>query len=310
MDIFGKLKIFVGRLLRPSSWMEEEQFIKGWKAPRVFIWLIFLVPSALIAVGIGNVVLDRFFSKEVPPKIIERTSPQNIPEAKVQSTMQTPCITQNNFEDSIWEKKDSFRILSRYGDTGEPEFYGAKQEHPYQSQTIYPFDCPLPLVATISVISKGEKSIGLQFEYEGVFQVILGDGDRRAIRYKRDTEGTRIRGWEYVREAYKIKDKEAERILTHWLPNQDNIKINSQIDFTISAMPREGQVEVTCTLKYYSEKEDKYVEPIEFGPVVFKVESFNPASDAGRHIRVGINDEKFEGSQAAIKFLHFSLSQE
>lgn len=299
MDAFNILKNFFVSLLRPSSRIEEEQRIKGLKAPRFLILLSFGF-SFLLALGIGGFFLDRYLSKNEQPKFIGRTSPQNIPEAKVQSTMQTPCITQNNFEDSIWEKKNSLRILSRYGDTGEPEFYGAKTEEPFQSQMIYPFNCPLPFSATVSFVSRGNSSIGFQFEYEGVFQVILGDGDRRAIRYKADTQGTRLYGWEYIK-------KEGKKI-THWIP--EDVKPGTEIEVSISAKQNRDQIEMRSSVKYYSEKDKKYVDPINFDPVVFKVESFDPSSGVGRQIRVGINDVEFKGTQAAIKFLHFSLKQE
>jgi hypothetical protein len=293
------IKNFLCNFSKKSSFDEESQKLSGKNYPKFLIWLIIILVIVAFIIAFFNDIRD-IIIKPSKTEITEIVStPKNVPEAKVQSAMETPCTAKNNFEESIWEKKDSFRILGRLGDTGEPEFYGAKTEEPFQSQMIYPFDCILPLTATVSAISKSKKSIGLQFEYDGVFQVIVGDGDKRAIRYKVDTSGTRKFGWEYV--------KNGDKILTHWLPDNDNIKTDSQIDFSVSIRPEGDQIILKCSINYFSEKEKKY-KPFDFDPVSFKVESFNPNSSIGRKIRVGINDEKFMGNQAAIKFLQFSLS--
>lgn len=225
------------------------------------------------------------------------TSPANPQELLLQKTAESPCNTTNLFEESIWQKKDSFRVLTENPDTKEPEYFGAKTTPPYQSQMIFPFECSLPLISTTSAIISSEQSAGIQFEYEGVFQVILGDGDLKAVRYKKDTLGTRKEGWLY------LKNSQGKKI-THWL--EGNITPGTEIYLTTKIETENNQIKLTVIVDYKPQNNENYIKK-ELEPVYLKVNSYNIQKNPGKRIRIGINDEKFEGTQAKIKFLKFQL---
>lgn len=272
-------------------------------------WLRIIITVSLIIVSIfflyvylpelGDKIRHKIWPTPIPISKPEMALPESSDQIKAMETHKDPCNTSNNFESNIWKKKGNFQIITTNPDTGEAEYLGAKREKPYQSQMIYPYDCSLPLVATISAKIRSPESIGLNHEYQGVVQTILGDGDRRAIRYKIDTEGTRKAGWEYLRD-------EDDKIITHWLPA--DVTIGSQLDLTVKLeKEKENILKLTTTIEYLPIKSDKY-KTIPFPPVIFKVDSFNADKNSGRQTRVGINDEKFQGEQSQIQFLKFSIN--
>lgn len=310
-----KLKSLWAKLIQPISFDDFKrrsgQLLSRGKRIKVPLWLLIAVVIALFP--INNFIIpelkDRgrrwlFPEPTPPPRIQEKPIfPETSDQVIAMQTATTPCNTSNNFEPTIWKKTDSFRVATRNQDTGEPEYLAAKTEPPYQSQMIYPFACPLPFITIISVKIKSKGSIGLHYEYDGVFQVILGDGDRRAIRYKRDTEGTRKSGWEYIRQ----EPKEGGKIITHWLPRE--IEVGSQVDLTIKAEAEQDSLKITVSVDYKAEESNKY-KGVGFDPVIFSVKSFNTQKNIGKFSRVGINDEKFKGQQSQVSFLRFSIKSE
>lgn len=223
---------------------------------------------------------------------------KNINEAKVMQAIEDRCNTTNNFERSLWKTR-SMRVISWDADTGEPDLYGAKQEEPYQSLMVYEIPCQLPLVATVSATIHSPSSIGMVFEFDGVLQVILGDGDLRSIRYKTDTLGSRKMGWRYVSDPTKKVP------LTHWLPDGEKITVGTQVDWTTSFHLSEEKIEAQVSLSYKS-RSGQYKTHI-FPWVQISVQSYNPVQNVGRFIRIGINDQLYKGTQSAIRFRHFSI---
>lgn len=274
--------------------------------------IFFYILGIFLAIGLAIGVLNnyvQFFSWVVETFIAQKTIspmsktnssntipvPKNIDDGKVLQAMDSKCNTTNSFERSIW-KTGSMQVVSRDDDTGEPIMYGAKQDEPYQSLMVFEFACELPLVATISAIIQSPQSIGLVFEYDGVLQILLGDGDKRSIRYKTHTMEARRYGWEYV------YDKDDHKI-TQWIP--DGVEQGSQIDLTIVMMPvGKGEIEIQVSLSYLHAVGEYTVET--FPPVIVKAYNYNFQQNIGKYIRVGINDFLYKGNQSKISFLRFS----
>ncbi len=233
-----------------------------------------------------------------PEDLFQTISLKNIDDAKVMQAVDDRCNTSNNFERTLW-KTGSMRIISWDADTGEPDLYGAKQEEPYQSLMVYEIPCQLPLVATVSATIQSPSSLGMVFEFDGVLQVILGDGDLRSIRYKTDTLGSRKMGWRYVPEPTKGTP------LTHWLPDEEKVSTGTQVDWTISLRSKEESIEVQVSLSYQL-RSGQYKTHI-FPQAQMNVQSYNIEKNVGRFIRVGINDQLYKGTQSAIRFRHFSI---
>lgn len=233
-----------------------------------------------------------------PEYMLQSISSKNFDEAKVKQAFDDKCNTANNFERPLW-KTGSMRVISWDEDTGEPDLYGAKQAEPYQSLMVYEIPCQLPLVATVSATIHSPSSIGMVFEFDGVLQVILGDGDLRSIRYKTDTLGSRKMGWRYV------IDEDKGIPLTHWLPNGEKITVGTQVDWTISFHSNEEKIEAQVSLSY--QLRNGWYQTQVFPWVQIGVQSYNPIQNVGRFIRVGINDQLYKGTQSAIRFRHFSI---
>lgn len=270
-----------------------------------WIAIVIVVLGILIIISGFFPIKDLFFSgkKTLSPLsrneyIMQSSSPKNLDEAKIKQAVDDKCNTTNNFERSLW-KTGSMRVISWDADTGEPDLYGAKQEEPYQSLMVYEIPCQLPLVATVSATIHSSSSIGIVFEFDGVLQVILGDGDLRSIRYKTDTLGSRKMGWRYVPDPTKGVP------LTHWLPDGGKITVGTQVDWTISFHSNEEKIEAQVSLSYKS-RNGQYKTNI-FPWVLISVQSYNPVQNVGRFIRIGINDQLYKGTQSTIKFRHFSI---
>ena len=264
--------------------------------------ICFLITTSISSIFDFNNILN-FRKYLLPPEpispvLIEKDDRQylvstTVENEKVKSVMSTPCNTKNNFEPTIW-KRNNFRVITTNNDSGDPEYVGAIQKEPFQSLMIYPFDCPLPLIATISATIRSEKSIGLIFEYGGVFQIVVGDGDKKAIRYKIDTQGIRNFGWVYVKHSGKT--------LTRWL-KYDGIAFGSQVDLTVKITPRsENTLSVVSAINYRTSKSPYQQETLE--SLDIDVQSFNLQQNNGRQIRVGVNDRE---GLSEIKFDQFFI---
>ncbi len=256
---------------------------------------LFLADALLIVLGLFSLLAPKD-SKQII-QVINKTdleSPRTVEEANVLEASINSCDTRNHFEGNIWSRK-SFRVITWNTDTHEPEYVAAPTDPPHQALMLYPFECPLPLTATISATIRGKDSIGLVFEYDGVFQIILGDGDNRATRYKIDTSGIRNYGWDYVYEG--------EKKLTHWL-RENGIEQGSQVDLTINIRPLHENTFALTTSVDYRQNRSSYIKE-KFETITLDVSSFNLLRNNGRSIRVGINDPT---GTSEIKFDKFEIS--
>jgi hypothetical protein len=261
-------------------------------------WLVIFVASIIFVVGLID-----YFSSNKPvvsplPDSGVITSSQNLSNSKVQKALQEGCNTSNNFEPNIWDTR-AMRVVERDPDTGDPISYAAQQGSSFQSLMLYKVQCPLPLIATASAEMQSKNSLGLIFEYDNVFQVIIGDGDTRSIRYKVHSEEKRQIGWNYVygQDGNKI---------THWLPNGQKIVPGSEVGLTVQArIVGNGEIEIKVSLSYKPVNGD--YTGVSFPAVQLKTYKYDTVQNIGRPIRVGLNDFSFEGNEAIFVPLHFSV---
>ncbi len=265
----------------------------------------FLICGAFITYVIVPLdYVQGFVSNLDHPKVVTPISPpttslpRSLKEARVQESMKDGCNTSNNFEPNIWDTQ-SMRVIETDSDTGDPVSYGVQKNESYQSLMVYKVRCPLPLVATVSAEMQSQNSLGLIFEYDNIFQVIVGDGDTRSIRYKVHNQEKRQLGWEYV---YGNDGKK----ITHWLPVNQKIAPGSEIGLTVEVKVISNQeIQVEIGLSYMPMR--GFYTSVDFPPVMVQTYKYDTAQNIGRFIRVGLNDFSFEGNEAIIAPLHFSV---
>lgn len=237
-------------------------------------------------------------SQQIISPIAQLPSPQNLDEAKAQQALKNGCTTTNNFESNVWDTR-AMRIVEKDPDTGDPITYGVQKNDAFQSLMVFKIQCPLPLIATISAEMQNKNSYGLIFEYDNVFQVIVGDGDVRSVRYKVHSEEKRQSGWKYV---YGDNGKK----ITHWLPENQKIASGSEIGLTVNInIVGNGKIEISVGLSY-KPIGGGYTSLI-FPPIHIETYKYDTVQNIGRFIRVGLNDYSYEGNEAIIAPLRFSI---
>lgn len=179
-----------------------------------------------------------------------------------------------------------------YTDDNDHTVVAAPDSGTFQGVKRYQFDCSLPWIATFSAIPRKEESIGIFLEFEEVFRIIIGDGDRISWKIEKNDSGRKEKWTEVTR-----------RKLSY-----GKITPNKQITVTLEASYKAGFIYLIFKINYLPEGELNYgwleYKDILFQPLAINLEnSFNQS----QKFRIGINDSRFKGRGSEIKFGKFSV---
>lgn len=163
-----------------------------------------------------------------------------------------------------------------------------KETGGYQAVVRTPWGCKLPFIARIRVYPKEGPSLGLIFEYEDMFRILIGDGDRKTIKVQQNKWN--IRGeWPDV--------------------PLDNDKLTNTIE--------DGE-EVLVYVKSKVTNDEVLVEINIYHSKYQSVETFNAHfiptganfnQEESRRFRIGMNDSFYNGLGSIIRMDTFSIKE-
>ncbi len=177
-------------------------------------------------------------------------------------------------------------------DLSDPSIISASDAANFQVTKKYPFECKPPWTAQFSFTPLGEKSIGVFFEYENVFKVLIGDGDFVTWTLHKNDSGTRGKWTEVSKEKFK----------------NGKLSLKKEVTVYITISKIEGSL-------LYGELKVSYV-PL--GKSNYEWESHNfilqplavdIASNPSREFRIGLNDYRYKGLGSTIKMGFFSVRE-
>lgn len=229
---------------------------------------------------------------------IERFLPHPSPPPTLGESVEGPI--QKRANDDKWEKQCSgarFDILDDLDGVGGerfsfPDKYDDHIASPagnlYQGLMKTSWRCALPFIATISATPKKTESIGLFLEFENVFKVIVGDGDKRSIKIEKNDGGDRGPWTSFYR-----------RYLT------EELQTNKEVTLTIKAKIEGGLVRLWVEI----------VQPGQAKPVIiddiplFIPEGITLETHLKEFFRVGINDSFYKGEGSWVRLGTLSIEE-
>lgn len=190
--------------------------------------------------------------------------------------------------DNVQGKEIPFQV-----DPVDPSVVSASGSANFQVTKRYPFLCDPPWVATFSFTPKKEFSVGVFFEYEDVFKITIGDGDRLTWLLQKNDQGSRRKDWTEVSKEKLVKGK---------------IAIDREVTGEVTMQKIEGnQITLKLKLRYQPENSSTY-EWVEYIKS-FKPEAADLIGNPARSVRIGLNDSRFKGEGTEVKFGYFSIRE-
>jgi len=212
--------------------------------------------------------------------------------------------TENFIERRVNDEKDEnkcqgsrFDIINDLSDVGGerfsfPDKYDDHIASPagnlYQGSKKTSWECALPFIATVSGTPKKTESIGLFLEFENVFKVIVGDGDKRSIKIEKNDGGDRG-PWAPFYRRYLAEE----------------LQINKEVTLTIKAKIEKGSVRLWV----------KIVQPGQAKPVIiddippFIPEGITLETHLKEFFRIGINDSFYKGEGSWVRLGTLSIEE-
>jgi len=256
---------------------------------------IFFAVGLLLFVGfiyspLFGIALD-FIKKEKPLPVEQKTQESSLERERVLSISESPCGGMS--VDIIQEFSDvSGKEKLVQTDEDDPNVVAAPSDGNYQGVKRYPFECSLPWIATFSAIPRKDSSIGIFLEFEEVFKVLIGDGDRINWKVEKNDQGRKGVWTEVIREKL----------------TKGKISIDRQMTIVIEARFIERAVKLLFKINYVPEGGEYYVweehEDIQLQPKAINLET-NPS----QKFRIGINDWRFKGQGSEVKLGTFSIKE-
>ncbi|MBI2039571.1 hypothetical protein HYT18_00685 [Candidatus Microgenomates bacterium] len=305
-DVWSKSWDFIGNFPRTiSTWIERKT---GRKVAFIFVFLIILIAcliiffikagdlidgvnsvKSLVSMGISNQTPLPINEPEISPSSMASQTP--LDEERVKGIVARPCEgipVEIILEFNDVEGKEKFV----YPDPHDLSVVAAPESDTFQAAKRYQFDCSLPWIATFSAIPRKNQSIGIFLEFEEVFRILIGDGDRLTWKVEKNDSGRKEKWAEVTRR--KLGDA--------------NVTLDKQITVTLEATYKAGFIYLVFKMNYLPEGEVNYrwveYKDILFKPLAINLEdSFNQA----QKFRIGINDYRFKGKGSEVKFGKFSV---
>ena len=288
-DAFSQAKQVVNKLPRVVFGSIEKRL---GKKIAIGLAIVCLILFAFFRSPFFGMISDFFGKEKSKPSSTEaETQKSPLERERVLSISESPCegmsvdITQE-FGDVSGKEK----LVKT--DEDDPTVVSAPREGNYQGVKRYPFECSLPWIATFSGIPRKESSIGIFLEFEEVFKILIGDGDRINWKVEKNDQGRKGVWTEVIREK-----------LTN-----GKISVDRQMTIVIEAGLVGRAVKLLFKINYVPEGEENYIwekhEDIRFQPKAINLET-NPS----QKFRIGINDWRFKGQGSEVKLGTFSVKE-
>lgn len=155
----------------------------------------------------------------------------------------------------------------------------------------YPFTCKPPWEVRLSFAPLKEQSIGVFIEYEDVFKILLGDGDRQTWKIEKNDLGRKT-SWSIAFKEKLVNGK---------------ISLNKEVTIIISAKPKGNSLDLNIKFRYTPEGKNDYI--WEERLVNIEAKATDLIGVPARAIRVGLNDSRYKGVGSEIQFGSFSIKE-
>lgn len=188
--------------------------------------------------------------------------------------------------DDVWGNEKPFPA-----DKTDPNVISASGSANAQVTKRYPYSCKPPWEIKLLFVPLKERSIGVFIEYEDVFKIVLGDGDRQTWKIEKNDSG-RKNPWTEI-----LKEK-----LTN-----GKISINKEVTINIVSKQIGNNLELDISFRYVPEGKNDYI--WEERKVNFEAKATDLVGLPARPIRVGLNDSRYRGAGSEIQFGIFSIKE-
>lgn len=209
--------------------------------------------------------------------------------------------SENPIEKRVFDQKEKYKcagarfdIISDLSSVGGENFIfpDASDNHVaspagnlFQGSQKTSWECNLPLIATISATPEKVKSIGLFTEFENVFRVVVGDGDRRSIKIEKNDSGDRG-AWTVVYRKYI-----------------EELQINREITLTIKAKTEDSKIHLWVGLSQPGLKEPIILDEIPY----FSPQGISVDEHTSEKVRIGINDSFYKNQGTWVRLGTLSI---
>lgn len=176
-------------------------------------------------------------------------------------------------------------------DNNDPSIVSASESANSQVTKRYSFACKVPWELKLSFVPLKTQSVGVFVEYEDVFKILLGDGDRQTWKLEKNDLG-RKSPWTEVLKEKLINGK---------------ISVNREVTLIILSKQKGNNLELNIKIRYMPEGKNDYI--WEERIVNFEAKATDLVGIPTRPFRIGINDSRYKGSGSEIQFGIFSIRE-
>lgn len=255
----------------------------------------FIITSAIVGFGANwkTWTADATKPNAIPtPVSTPQPEPPKTPLQNVRglTSYTNPCQGES-FEviqqlDDVWGKEKPFSA-----DVNDPSVISASESANSQVAKKYPYPCKPPWEVKLSFVPLKEQSIGVFIEYEDVFKVLLGDGDRQTWKIEKNDLGRKGPWAEFLKEKL-VNGK---------------ISMNKEVTIIISSKQKRNSLDLDIKFRYVPEGKNDYIR--EERLVNIEAKATDLVGVPARPFRVGLNDSRFRGTGSEIQFGTFSIKE-
>lgn len=196
-------------------------------------------------------------------------------------------------------KGAQFNILKELDIIGNERFFkeengiSARETEYYQASVKTLWGCKMPFFAQVVAIPVSGPSFGLFFEYEDVFKVIVGDGDRITLKVEQNKLDERTTAWITVRDE---EGRERQKL-------GNPIEDGEEVTLVVKTREKEGRVLLRVEI-YHSR-----FQSVEIFNYSFLPNAVNNKTGQKRALRIGINDFHYKGEGSIIDLKTLSIEE-
>jgi hypothetical protein len=170
--------------------------------------------------------------------------------------------------------------------------YSTRNTKTYQASSKTKWGCKIPFEARIVAFPVSGKSFGLFFEYENMFKVLIGDGDRKTLRVEENKFG--YRGlWPELTDS--VGKKRPSLI--------NSIEDGEEVLLIIKVKAIDKKIILNLEINH-----SKF-QSIERFNFEFEPNGINYQTDQARNFRIGINDSRFKGEGSIVDLKTLSIKE-
>lgn len=251
--------------------------------------------SFLVALGANWKTLTAESPKTTVPPEVDSSPPPELPKTPLQNlrglnSYDKPCKGEP-FEviqqlDDVWGKEKPYPA-----DINDPSVISASESANSQVAKRYPYACKLPWEVKLSFVPLKEQSIGVFIEYEDVFKILLGDGDRQTWKIEKNDSGRKAPWTEILKEKLM----------------RGKISVNKEVTVMLTAKQKGNGVALNFKLRYVPEGTNDYI--WEERTINIEAKATDLVGIPSRPFRIGLNDSRYKGGGSEIQFGIFSIKE-